>query len=110
VTPDDGSRYTTVPDGISDELIIEVKATWYVYASRQLRVEIALAGPMRKTLSLVVQPQTAQTRVSRQLQGLIAQSGGTVRVRVGDNTYRNYDENPGHAALYRADNGEWEKT
>jgi hypothetical protein len=107
VTLDDGPRYTTVPDGVTAELIIEVKATWYVYASRQLLVEIALAGSMRKTLSLVVQPQT---RVSRQLQGLIAQAGGTVRVRVGDNTYRKYDENPGNAALYRADNGEWEKT
>lgn len=95
---DDGSEYTTIPDGVTDELIIEVKGVRYIYASRQLLAQIRLAVSQGKTPNLVVRNTT---RVSSKLQDKIDEAGGKIYVRQADNSYREYGEKSDNPTLYR---------
>lgn len=96
----DGTEYTTIPDAAGDTVIIEVKGVGYLSNSAQIRAEIRLAETSGRTPDLVVQPRT---QVSRPLMQEIEQANGTIRVRLGDNVYRDYKDQGDNPTLYRGD-------
>jgi hypothetical protein len=101
-----GARYTTIPDGEDETIILETKGALRVYNSLQLRAEVRLARITGRIPELVVQ---ARSRVSSGVQQAIREAGGNIRVRVARNLYRDYNDKDAENGLFRRSGGRWER-